>query len=100
MSKKIIHKIRSATSDIRRKSEVIVPFFSTNMHRRGKSNYSPHIRIDAFWMGYRCLLGRLFMSIPESLQKEGTKALLVLSPFYSPSFRLLPRYMVIPRILR
>ncbi len=95
-----MHKIRSATSEIRRKSEVVVLFFSTNMRRRGKSNFSPHIRIVAFLVGSLCLFGGHVVPIPESPQKEGSKALLVLLPFYSPSFRLLPWYMVIPRILR
>lgn len=47
-----------------------------------------------------CLNCGLFMSMPESPQKEGSKVLLVLLPLYSPSFHLLLRYMAIIRILQ
>lgn len=96
----IIHKIRSATLEIRRKTEVGVLFFSTNMRRREKSNYSPPIRIVAFLEGSLCLFGGLFVPIPESPQIEGSKAILVLLPICFPLLLLLPRYMVTIRLLR
>lgn len=50
------------------------------MRRREKNNFSPHIRIDVFVVGYICLICGLFVEMMESPQKEGSKAVLVLLP--------------------